>query len=120
MTRTRYDEAEPFTTKDGSTIRELIHPDRHGPGRQSLAEARVAVGGHTRRHLHRVSEEIYHITAGRGRMLLGRERFEVEAGDSVRIPPGMVHAIENIGEEELVLLCLCSPPYSDGDTVLVE
>ena len=36
--------AEPFITKDGSTIREYFHT-----GAQSLAEAQLAAGGSTRR-----------------------------------------------------------------------
>ena len=38
-------DARPFTTKDGSTIRELMHPEA-----QSLAEATLAPGQATQRH----------------------------------------------------------------------
>jgi mannose-6-phosphate isomerase-like protein (cupin superfamily) len=68
--QTRYPEIPPYITKDGSEIRELLHPGRDGNANQSLAEARVAPGAATRRHLHRRSEELYHITAGHGRMTL--------------------------------------------------
>ena len=110
-------EAPPLPAKDGSTVRELLHPDRHGHGgRQSLAEATVAPGGATVLHRHRESEEVYHFTRGRGRMRLGQARLEVAAGDTVFIPPGTPHALENPGPEPLVLLCLCTPPYRDEDT----
>ena len=51
--------AEPFTTKDGSTIRELHHTPV-----QSLAEATLEAGQATQRHYHAVTEEIYLITRG--------------------------------------------------------
>jgi len=38
---TIYEEIEPYITKDGSIIRELIHPAVHGNSNQSLAEATV-------------------------------------------------------------------------------
>ena len=43
-------------TKDGSEIRELMHPAVHGNRKQSLAEATVAAGT-ARRALHRHRED---------------------------------------------------------------
>ena len=116
---TRYNDIETFTTKDGSTIRELLHPARDGNSKQSLAEATVPVGTTTLRHRHHQSEELYHITAGRGVMTLGDEKFAVEAGDTILIPPGTPHSIRNSGNEELKILCCCAPAYSHDDTELL-
>lgn len=117
--KTAYREAAPYLTKDGSEIRELLHPDRHGNSHQSLAEATVPVGAKTALHRHLLSEELYHITAGRGRMTLGAERFDVTVGDSVCIPPGTPHCIENIGADPLRILCCCAPAYAHDDTELL-
>ena len=57
--RNRERDATPFTTKDGSTIREYLHTDA-----QSLAEASLDAGQSTQRHYHARSEEIYLIVAG--------------------------------------------------------
>ena len=65
------------------------------------------------------SEEIYHFTAGEGWMTLGDERFEVRAGDTVCISPGLAHRLENTGDADMVLLCSCSPAYSHEDTELL-
>jgi mannose-6-phosphate isomerase-like protein (cupin superfamily) len=109
-----------YRTKDGSEIRELMHPAVHGNRAQSLAEAAVSAGTRTLLHRHQLSEELYHITAGRGRMTLGTECFDVGPGDTICIPPGTSHCIEAIGEEPLRLLCCCAPAYSHGDTELLE
>ncbi len=117
--RSRYNETRPYITKDGSLIRELMHPAVHGNRAQSLAEARLPPGGRTLLHRHLRSEEIYHVTAGEGLMRLGAERFAVGAGDSICIPPGTPHDLECTGREELVVLCVSAPAYSHQDTELV-
>ncbi|MBI5107618.1 MAG: cupin domain-containing protein [Rhodocyclales bacterium] len=119
-TKTRYAEIPVYITKDGSEIRELMHPAVHGNRLQSLAEATVAAGRRTLLHRHARTEELYHVTAGRGRMTLGDARMEVGAGDTVHIAPGTPHCIEALGAEPLRILCCCTPPYSHEDTELLE
>jgi mannose-6-phosphate isomerase-like protein (cupin superfamily) len=115
----RRSELQAYVTKDGSTVREWMGPG--SPARnQSLAEATVPPGGATAAHYHRESEELYLVTAGRGRLRIGERERDVEAGDCALIPPGETHRIENTGAGELVVVCACSPPYSHEDTVLVE
>jgi len=117
--KTQYTQITPFTTQDGSQIRELMHPQQHDVKNQSLAEARVAPSNSTLLHKHLCSEEIYNITEGEGLMTLGEEQFKVTSGDTICIPPGTAHCITNTGDIELVILCCCSPAYSDSDTQLL-
>jgi mannose-6-phosphate isomerase-like protein (cupin superfamily) len=117
--KTRYPDVEPYTTKDGSTIRELMHPQVHGNRNQSFAEAVIAPGASTSLHCHAVTEEIYHVTAGNGTMTLGDDQFPIGPGDTVCIPPGTAHRVQNTGTEPLRILCACSPPYSHDDTRLI-
>jgi mannose-6-phosphate isomerase-like protein (cupin superfamily) len=98
-----------FTTKDGSTIRELHHTEA-----QSLAEAELTAGQSTQRHYHAVTEEIYFVESGRGELELDGERREVGPGDAALIPPGAWHEIR--AAEPLRFLCCCVPPYRDDDT----
>ena len=118
--KTQYNKIPSYTTKDGSQIRELMHPGIHGNSRQSLAEAIIPFGSVTFLHRHLQAEEIYYITEGAGMMTLGDEHFEVSEGDSVCILPGIKHRIKNIGETALKILCCCSPPYLHDDTELME
>lgn len=118
--KTRYDDIPAYLTKDGSEIRELLHPDHHGLRNQSLAEATVPAGTRTLLHRHHRTEEIYHVTSGQGRMVLSDECFDVGPGDSILIPPGTPHCIESVGSAPLKILCCCSPAYSHEDTELLE
>ena len=103
-------DAEPFTTKDGSTIRELHHT-----AAQSLAEATLGPGQATQRHYHARTEEIYLLTGGGGRLEVDGEERDVAPGDAVLIPPGAWHQLV-AGTEGARLLCMCVPPYSHDDT----
>lgn len=117
--KTRYQDATAYTTRDGSEIRELLHPDHHGARNQSLAEAIVAPGQRTLLHRHTLTEELYHVAAGSGLMTLGSEQFPVSVGDTVLIPPCTAHCIEATGTEPLRILCCCSPAYRHDDTELL-
>lgn len=114
------EDAEPFVTKDGSTIREVAGAVSLPAVNQSLAEATVPVGAATDEHYHRVTEELYWFVSGRGRMRVEDEMRDVGPGDCVLIPPGARHKLFNTGDEPLVLLCCCAPAYSHEDTVITE
>ncbi len=114
------DKCPPFQTKDGSEIRELMAYRNSSIRNQSLAEARLPVGTSTQEHYHGKTEEIYFITAGRGRMRIEGEEMDVQRGDAIAIPPGKRHKLWNIGVEPLTLLCCCAPCYEHSDTFITE
>lgn len=111
-------DAVPFTTVDGSTIRELLAHRNSAIRNQSLAEARLAPGAATTPHHHAVTEEIYYILTGTADMTLADETRPVGPGDAIAIPPGVRHTIRNTGAGELVFLCTCAPGYEHADTFL--
>ena len=99
---------QPFVTKDGSEIRELLAHRNSQIRRQSLAEARLSPGAATMPHQHRRTEEIYYILSGRGQMTVDHESRDVGPGDAIAIPPGAVHTIRNNGSQTLRFLCCCA------------
>jgi mannose-6-phosphate isomerase-like protein (cupin superfamily) len=113
-------DAVPFTTVDGSTIRELLAHRNSAIRQQSLAEARLAPGAATTPHHHAVTEEIYYILSGAAAMTIDGQTQPVVPGDAIAIPPGAVHTIRNTGPEELVFLCTCAPGYEHADTFLAR
>jgi mannose-6-phosphate isomerase-like protein (cupin superfamily) len=115
-----YAEIAPFTTLDGSQIREWAGPVSAPAVNQSLAEATIPVGGATTEHYHRVTEELYLVSAGEGRLLIDGEQCTIAAGDCALIPPGARHKLFNTGAEPLRIICACAPAYSDEDTCLTE
>ncbi len=117
---TSYETIVPFTTLDGSQIREWAGAVSAPACNQSLAEATISPGAATTAHYHRTTEELYLVTAGRGRLVLDGEERELAAGDCALIPPGAEHKIFNVGGDPLRIVCACAPAYSDEDTVLTE
>lgn len=109
---------EPFTTVDGSEIREILAHRNSSIRNQSLAEARLPPGGATTPHHHPLAEEIYYLLEGAGEMTIDGEMRRVEAGDAIAIPPGAIHTIKNVGAGTLKFLCCCAPGYEHSDTVL--
>jgi mannose-6-phosphate isomerase-like protein (cupin superfamily) len=101
---------QPFETKDGSTIRELMHTTN-----QSLAEATLAAGQATQRHCHAASEELYSMLEGGGLLEIEDEECELRPGDTALIPPGARHRL-TAGASDARFLCCCAPPYSHDDT----
>jgi mannose-6-phosphate isomerase-like protein (cupin superfamily) len=108
--------AEPFTTKDGSTIRVLLDRELGGAANQSLAEAWLEPGQATERHYHALTEEIYVILEGQGDLEVDGDRRRVAPEDAILIPPGAWHQIRAEGAGPLRFLCCCAPPYTDDDT----
>ncbi len=115
-----YNLIKAFVTKDSSIVKELMAPSMGDIKNISLAEAIVKTGKSTLKHYHENFEEIYFILQGKGKMLLGEETFIVGKGDSIAIPPKTPHKIYNIGAEDLKILCICSPPYTHENTILLE
>ena len=110
------DDATPFTTADGSTIRVLLDAALGGVANQSLAEAWLDPGQATARHYHARSEELYVLLDGTAEMEVDGDRRQVGPGDAILIAPGAWHQIRAGDGEPVRFLCCCAPPYADEDT----
>ncbi len=80
-----------------------------------FAFAVVDVGKRSPDHYHKVTEEIYHILEGQGRMYIGDEVADVGSGATIFIPVNTVHSLENTGATPLRFIVVASPPYSKYD-----
>lgn len=64
-----------------------------------------------RPHYQKVSDEIYYVLKGRGRLTVNGVARELAEGDSVAIPKGQVHGFENTGEEPCLILFASGPKF---------
>lgn len=111
---------QEFTAGDGSSLRELLHPEKENLQiRYSLANAKVAVGQATIPHKLK-SSEVYYITAGQGLMHIDEESMEVGAECAVYIPPGARQYIKNTGDCDLKFLCIVDPAWLKEDEEIFE
>lgn len=109
----RPDPAAAYDTAERCRILEALN--HAGDPAVSVAEARVAPGVTTQLHrLHGVVER-YLIVSGRGRAEVeGLAPSEVSPGDLVVIPAGATQRIANLGAEELVFYCICTPRFTQA------
>ena len=95
---------------DTSEIRLLV-----GTTRGSLAHGTLPPGGVSLAIVHRTVEEIWYVTAGRGRVWRkqdGRESVvEVEPGTALTIPTGVHFQFRSTGLETLCFVMCTMPPW---------
>jgi len=119
-------DVKPFVTKDESLIWEFFHPLHETSGKApkdipfSIALAVVKPGKRTLRHIHEASAEFYYITRGIGVIQLNNQKEPIEENTLIHIPAKTKHTVTNTGKEDLLILCICNPPYSHEDTKIVE
>ncbi len=87
----------------------MIMTSRHLEGIEFLAYATLQPGKVIEEHIDPV-EEIYHVYRGVGYMKVGNEIREVKEGDSIWIPAGEPHALENRTNEVTMVLVIAAYP----------
>jgi len=65
-------------------------------------------------HFHPNLEEILYVLAGTAEQWVEREQQIMNPGDSLYLPPGIVHATYNTGGAVLDFLAVLSPAHSEG------
>jgi mannose-6-phosphate isomerase-like protein (cupin superfamily) len=67
------------------------------------------VGGKTPPNVHHEAHEMFYVLSGRGRAYCGGETFDVAQGDTLVLPPGLEHVVENTGPDKLYCLTVMVP-----------
>ncbi len=104
---------------DGSSIRELAGRSNAFSG-HSLAIITHPVGTSSRAHHHSVSEEVYYLQAGTGRIQIDSHEYSIGPGDAIVLRPKQTHKISSDGPDHLVMLVSCAPAYSLDDVIWDE
>jgi len=68
-----------------------------------------APGGATPPNTHRAAQEAFFVLRGEGRARAGEAWMPIQAGDTLMLPPGTEHVVENTGREKLYCLTLMVP-----------
>lgn len=68
-------------------------------------------------HRHTRRSEYWIVIEGGGKVTLNLKNFVVLTGDTVKIPPGTAHRIENLGHENLVLIEVQRGSYLGDDDI---
>ncbi len=103
---------EGVAFEDGADHGRILVFGRETEGRYGLMELTLAprlahvgdaplkLGPHRHDHI----EETFLVQSGRLRFLLGEAVFDLNAGDFVRVPPGVRHGLANAGDAPVRLL----------------
>mgnify|MGYP001306996605 CR=1 FL=1 len=67
------------------------------------------VGGKTPLHKHDHAHEMFYVLNGHGRAHCAGVTYDMEKGDTLVLPPGMDHVVENAGTERLYCLTVMVP-----------
>ncbi len=105
------DEQPWYEAEDRAVARELASPRNSKARAMSIADIKIPAGVEVVPH-HHVMEEVYHIVAGEGTMMVEDQTTVVRAGQSVVMAPHQWHNITNHAEETLRLLVVCAPSWA--------
>lgn len=95
--------SEPLS-HDTHSHKQVIFNHGEIPHLTQLAQARVPPGARLTPHAHRDMHEVFVVLSGRGLLRCAGTAYEVGPGSCIEVAPGEVHAFENGGEEDLVVI----------------
>lgn len=82
--------------------------------------AHVTITGATKRHYHKRLTECYYVLKGSITVEIDGQREHLDEGSLLMIYPNTKHKAEKISKEDAEILVICSPPWSEGNEILVE
>lgn len=95
--------AEPLS-HDAHSSKQVVFRNGEIPHLTQLAQTRIPPGASLTPHAHRDMHEIFIVLAGQGRLYCDGGMHDISPGACIEIAPGEIHAFENNGGRELVLV----------------
>jgi predicted cupin superfamily sugar epimerase/mannose-6-phosphate isomerase-like protein (cupin superfamily) len=116
------DDVAAVTASPGVTLRELV--GRVAPSATtptlSIAKFTLEPGRSSGTSFNHVSQEVFLVTGGTGKVHLGNEVTPVKAESTVFIPAGETHSIEADPNSTLIFYAVSAPAYRPEDYVAVK
>jgi len=103
--------AKEYFFKEGCFIEEWHNSDEDPA--MSVARVRVEVAQTTKLHSLDHTIERYVMLSGEARVTVGANTTLVSDGDVVVIQPQEEQKIENIGQQDLIFLAICTPRFEE-------
>ena len=108
---------ESFSGHEGTKIRQIFAPDNtDNIIRYSIAHCTINPGKTSKPHTMKTSE-VYYILEGKGIIHVNEEHKQVTKDESIFVEPNSRQYLENIGEIDLVALCIVDPAWKQEDEV---
>ncbi len=77
--------------------------------------SRYPIRGRVDPHAHETAEHVYYVISGTALVGFDGEQRVIAAGDTIFVPPGAIHSVENTGDDDLVFVVVTSPPTDIAD-----
>ena len=106
---------DEYYFKEGCYIQELHN--NSGDENCSIAHVRVEARQTTRLHALRNTQERYVVLSGHGRVTIGEKSWQVTNKDVITIQPDVAQKIENLLNEDLTFLAICTPRFKEENYV---
>ncbi len=108
LRRARECRVSRISPRDTNKFVLMVDPLTDGTPFISVVEI-FEVGGKTPPHAHQQAHEMFYVLSGQGRAHCNGRSHDLEQGDSLVLPPGMEHVVENIGPDKLYCLTVMVP-----------
>jgi quercetin dioxygenase-like cupin family protein len=92
----------------------LSSPTHTGAAQLAIVEGNLIPGKGHNFHKHPSQEEVMFVVDGRIEQWIDKETRILGPGDAAFIPPGVVHATFNAGENEAKVMAIFGPCVGDG------
>lgn len=108
---------QAFSGYEGTQIRQIFAPDNtNNTIRYSIAHCTINPGKTSKSHVMKTSE-VYYILEGKGIMYVGKEQKQITKDETIFVPPNSEQCLKNIGETDLIVLCIVDPAWKQEDEV---
>jgi len=107
---------EDDSTKVEGTRRYRIPVSRRMGARDIAQSVSIYSAGRAPSRRNREGEEVLYVVRGAGACYIDGQRYELEPGTGVFIPPGSVYQIENPADAKLEIVSVCCPEETDVET----
>lgn len=94
---------EPLS-HDVHSTKQVIFRNGEIPHLTQLAQARIPPGAKLTPHAHLGMHEVFVVLTGHGLLHCAGTAHAIESGSCIEIAPGELHAFENGGEKEMVVM----------------